>query len=161
MPKVIKSQLIEIILPGTAGGNTATKIQFQDQPYLRNKFITGIEILTANDVSVSPTGKTPITGAQMKGAFLTLYLDDPGNRKNVGEWIQLVPFAIMHRVQNNIVAGTALPATPGVQFFDPYVRGMYELANQVIYWEKCFISLGAAYNNTADVSFLFNVYFNG
>jgi hypothetical protein len=159
MPKVSKSQLVELVVPGVAGGNNQTKIQFNDQPYLRGKIITGVEILTSNDCSASPTGKTVISGAQMLKSFLTLYLDDMRGSKNVGEWIQNVPFALMHRVQNNVIPATALPAAPGVQYFDPYVRGMYEIDSQVIYWEKCYVSLSSAFANTTDVSFLFNVYF--
>lgn len=159
MPKVYKSQLIEVILPGIAGGNGATKIQFQDQPYLRNKKITGIEIFTANDMSASPTNKTPITGEQMKKSYLTLYLNDVQNPQDVGEWIQNVPFVSMHRVQNNIISPTALPVAPGVQYSEPFVRQPFELQDQVIYWEKCYITLATAFTNTTDVSFLLQVFF--
>ena len=150
MPKVMKSQLIEVVNPGVAGGgNQATKIQFPDQPYLRGKRITGIEIFTVTDISASPSGKTPITAADMIKSFLTLYLDDPADRasgqKNVGEWIQSVPFTSMHRVQNGSN--------------EPFVRQMFELTGQVIYWEKCYISLATALANTSDKSFLFQVYF--
>ena len=145
MPKVFKSQLVEIISPGIAGGNTATKIQFQDQPYLRGKQITAIEVINGADMTTSPTGKTIVTNTQMKLSYLTLYLNDVNNPKNVGEWIQNVPFTLLHRTQN--------------ASNDPFVRQMYELQGQVIYWEKCFISLATSIANTADVSFLFNVYF--
>lgn len=159
MPKVFKSQLIEVILPGIAGGNNATKIQFQDQPYLRNKKITGIEIFTKNDINASPTNKEPITGEQMGKSYLTLYLNDVQSINDVGEWIQNVPFVAMHRVQNNIISPTALPVAPGVQYTEPFVRSMFELQEQVIYWEKCYITLATAFANTTDVSFLLNVYF--
>jgi hypothetical protein len=146
MPNVNKSQLIELILPGVAvSGNPSTKIQFPDQPYLRFKKIQGVEVLNSNDMTVSPSNKTPISTAQMKGAYLTLYLNDPQNPANVGEWIQNVPFTVLHRIQN---AST-----------DPFVRSMFNLNDQVIYWEKCYISLPTAYLNTTDVSFLIQVYF--
>lgn len=145
MPKVFKSQLVEIISPGIAGGNTATKIQFQDQPYLRGKQITAIEVINSGDMTTSPTGKAIVTNAQMRLSYLTLYLNDVNNPKNVGEWIQNVPFTLLHRTQNAAN--------------DPFVRQMYEMQGQVIYWEKCFISLASSLANTADVSFLFNVYF--
>jgi hypothetical protein len=145
MPKVFKSQLVEIVSPGITGGNGATKIQFQDQPYLRNKQIYGIEIINSNDMTSSPTGKTPLTPAQAKLSYLTLYLNEVNNPKNVGEWIQNVPFTLLHRIQNTSN--------------DNFVRQMYELQGQTIYWEKCYISLATGLNNTADVSFLFNVYF--
>lgn len=147
MPKVIKSQLIELVNLGIAGGNTATKLQFTDQPYLRNKKITGIEIINSSDMSVSASGNTPISNAQMQKCFLTLYLNDLSNPGSVGEWIQNVPFTLLHRVQN---AST-----------DPYVREAYNLAGQVIYWEKCYVTFGTALANTTNVSILLNVYFEG
>ena len=145
MPKVYKSQLVELINPGISGGNTATRIQFNDLPYLRGKRITGIEIINSNDMSASPTNNTPISAAQMEKSYLTLYLNDATNPQNVGEWIQNVPFTLMHRVQN--VSN------------DPFVRQMYELVGQVIYWEKCYITLSTAFGNTTNVSFLLQVYF--
>lgn len=159
MPKVYKSQLIEIVNPGQAGGNPSTKIQFQDQPYLRNKKIYGIEVFTKNDMAVSPTNKTLIDSATFKKSYLTLYSTDTNNVANIGEWLQNIPFAVMHRVQNNVTEGQTLPANPNVQFFDPFCRSMYELTGQIIYWEKCFITLPTAILNTSDVSFVFNVYF--
>ena len=147
MPKIQKSQLIELISPGVTGGNQATKIQFQDQPYLRNKVIQSIEIVTSDDMTKSPTNNTPISAAQMQLAYLTLYLNDPSNPKNVGEWLQNIPFTIMHRIQN---------ATPS-----PFVRQLFELEGMVIYWEKCYITLATPYANTANVSFLLNVTFKG
>ncbi len=145
--KIIKSQLIEVILPGVAGGNQTTKIQFPDQPYLRNVNTLGIEVINVNDMTLSPSNKTPLSTAQMKAAYLTLYLNDIDNPQDVGEWIQNIPLAILHRVQNGSN--------------DPFVRPPFELSGQRIYWEKCYITLPAAFANVADVSFLFNVYFKG
>jgi hypothetical protein len=142
MPKVFKSQLIELINPANSG---ATKIQFQDQPYLRNKQIFGIEILTVNDMTKSPTNRNVITTANMQISYLTLYLNDVQNSNNVGEWIQSVPFPVMHRIQNSQT--------------EPFVRQMFELQGQVIYWEKCYISCATSLGNTSDVSFLIQVYF--
>lgn len=147
MPKVFKSQLIEVVLPGIAGGNQSTKVQFPDQPYLRYKGITGIEVINNGDMTLSPSGKTPVSNAQMRTSYLTLYLNEVDNPKNTGEWIQNVPFTLLHRVQN---AAT-----------DPFARQAYELQGQVIYWEKCYITFPVAFANTADISFLFNVYFKG
>ena len=143
MPKVYKSQLIEQVYPQ---GATLTKIQFNDQPYLRNKQIYGLEVFNSTDITLSPTNITPLTAAQMKTAYLTLYLNDVGNPSNVGEWIQQVPFTAMHRVQNG---------TP-----DPFVRQLFELQGQVIYWEKCYITFPVALSAAgAPISILLNVYF--
>lgn len=150
MPKVFKSQLIELVSTGIATtGNPSTKYQFLDQPYLRGKQITGIEILTSTDMSATPTNRTPITIAQMQTSYLTLYLDDITKPNSVGEWIQSVPFTLLRRTQNS---GSS-------QTNQPFVRQMFELQGQVIYWEKCYVSLSAPFSNTTDVSFLFNVYF--
>lgn len=143
MPKVFKSQLVEQVYPQ---GASLTKVQLNDQPYLRNKQIYGIEVINVSDMTLSPTNLTPLTNAQMKTAYLTLYLNDVGNPANVGEWIQQVPFTLMHRVQN---AAT-----------DPFVRQMFELNGQVIYWEKCYVTFPVALVATsAPISILFNVYF--
>jgi len=142
MPKVFKSQLIELINPANSG---ATKIQFQDQPYLRGKQIYGIEILTVNDVTKSPTNRNVITTANMQISYLTLYLNDLMSSNSVGEWIQSVPFPVMHRLQNSSN--------------EPFVRQMYELNGQVIYWEKCYINCAVSLGNTSDVSYLIQVYF--
>jgi hypothetical protein len=147
MPKVIKSQLIEVVNPGVAGGSNVTKIQFPDQPYLRNKKIMGIEILNVNDMALSPTNKVPISTEIMQKAYLTLYLNDVSNPGSVGEWIQSVPFTVLHRIQNSAS--------------DPFVRDMFNLQNQVIYWEKCYISVPTALGNTTDISFLLQIYFQG
>jgi hypothetical protein len=144
MPTVIKSQLIELIFPANS---TATKFQFNDQPYLRNKQITGIEAFNANDVSNSPSGNTVVTATQLKQSYITLYLNDPGAPQNVGEWIQNVPLTILHRVQN--------------ASNDAFVRKPYDMVGQVIYWEKCFLTFSGSLGNSTNVSFLFNVYFKG
>lgn len=147
MQKVYKSQLVEIVSAGVAGGNTATKIQFQDQPYLRGKSIFSIEIITNNDMLgyTSPTGRTIYSLTGQGSAYLTLYLNDVNNPNNVGEWIQNVPFPLLHRIQNSAN--------------ESFVRKAYDMAGQTIYWEKCFITLPLAFNNSTDLSFLFNVYF--
>lgn len=143
MPKVFKCQLIEVIQPANS---TATKLQFQDFPYLRNRQIFGIESLNNLDMSVSPTGKTPPTPTEAGKAFLTLYIDDlQSGAKNVGEWIQNVPFSLLHRVQTTTSA--------------PFVRQMFDLTGQIVYWEKCYLNFGSGLGNTSDVSFCFNVYF--
>jgi hypothetical protein len=143
MPKVFKSQLIEVIQPANS---TATKLQFQDFPYLRGRQIFGIEALNGLDATASPTGKTLPTTAESLKSYLTLYLDDRNEgAKNVGEWIQNVPFSLLHRIQTTTAS--------------PFVRQMFEMTGQIVYWEKCFLSFSSSLGNVADVSFCFNVYF--
>jgi hypothetical protein len=144
MPLVYKSQLIELIV---TAGSTTTKLQFPDQPYLRNKQILGIETLIDGDVDASPSNRTPISLNDFQKSYLTLYLNDVTVPNAVGEWIQNVPFPLLHRIQNTAT--------------DPFVREMYNLAGQVIYWEKCFVSFASALTPVTDVSILLNVYFKG
>ena len=152
MPKVYKSQLIEVVQPANS---TATKLQFQDFPYLRGRQIFGIEAYNNLDITTSPTGKTPPTPAQSLVSFLTLYLDDrTEGAKNVGEWIQNVPFTSLHRTDVTIYTTTANAYTQ-----PPFVVQMYELTGQIIYWEKCFLNFGSWSAVATDVSFCFNVYF--
>lgn len=145
MLKIQKSQLVELKIYGISSGNTGTNFQFQDQPYLRGKKIFGLESFTSTDVPISPTGSTTTNGDQYKKGFLTLYVNDIKNPSSVGEWIQNVPMTILHRVQN--VDQQA------------FVRIPYLMAGQTIIWDKSYVRLTSSFNNTTDISFLFNVYF--
>lgn len=152
MPKVFKSQLIEVIQPANS---TQTKLQFQDFPYLRGRQIFGIEVYNRLDMSNSPTNKLLPTVAQSQLAYLTLYLDDRNEgAKNVGEWIQNVPFSAMRRTQTSIYSATANDVTTA-----PFVRQMFELTGQIIYWEKCYWNFAGWTAVGTDVSFCLNVYF--
>jgi len=143
--KVTKSQLVELKIFGISGGNTGTNFQFQDQPYLRNKKIYGLESFQVDEVPVSPTGAAIVGEADYIKGYLTLYTNDIKDPKSVGEWIQNVPMVVLHRVQNG---------TPTA-----FVRIPYVLAGQTIIWDKSYIRLTSPLNNTADKSFIFNVYF--
>ena len=145
MVKVSKSQLVELKIYGIASGNTGKNFQFQDQPYLRNKKIFGLESFVDAEVPISPTGANVTSPSQYQKGFLTLYTNDIKNPSSVGEWIQNVPMTILHRVQNNVATA--------------FVRVPYVLAGQTIIWDKSYVRLTSAFNNTTDVSFIFNVYF--
>lgn len=143
--KAIKTQLVEIVLQGVpAPGNQQTKIQFPDQPYLRNKKIWALEIFNVGDVPVSPSQNAVISNANMIASFLTLYLTDPDNPDSTGEWVQSVPLAVMHKIQNAAS--------------DPFNRAGFIMVGQTVSWEKCYFTLAAAFANTANLSFLLNVY---
>lgn len=164
MPKVNKSQLIEVINTGVAAtGNQSTKIQFPDQPYLRGKQIFGLEIFTYDDFPLTPSNRSVIPYYVAQKSFLTLYSDDIENTGNVGEWIQSVPFMVLHRMQSqntttgaaNTGGGSATATTTP----NTFGRSMFLLQGQRIIWEKSYISLASAVGNTVDVSFLVQVYF--
>jgi hypothetical protein len=149
MFRVKKSQLVELKVFGVATtGNTGTRFQFQDQPYLRFKPVTGIETFNVVDVPTSPTGAAIVSAAQLVTGYLTLYINDVDDPSSVGEWIQNVPMTILKRTQDQ---------TAGV--IAPFVRQPFLMAGQTVIWDKSYITLATPLNNTTDLSFIFNVYF--
>lgn len=139
---VRKSQFVELVVAGVAGGNTQTHVQFTPQVYLQGKPTFFIEAYTGNDVTISPLGNAVATVAQFKLATLTLYMSDPDDPKSFGNWVQNMSLWDLHRIQN----GT-----------DPYVKELFKMAGPYITWEKSYIDLSSALANTTNVSFLFNV----
>jgi hypothetical protein len=136
------SQLIELTVPQAS---TQLRVQFNDIPYLRNNFIDSIEVFTVTDMPLSPSGNAVITAANLKGAFLTLWVTD--EVRGAGEYIQLLPLSVLHYLQNSAN--------------DPFERNPFLLNNRVISWDKCYITLAAALGNSgAPVSFMFNVGFS-
>lgn len=139
------TQLVEIVVPGIAGGNTQQRIQFTDQPYLRFKSITGLETYSVTDLSISPQGNVVVAASVLSGAYLTLYTSNPDSPNDQGEWIQLLPMWNLHTLQNSAT--------------DPFERVPFLLAGQTILWEKSYINLAAPIMNTVNNSFLLNVSF--
>lgn len=143
--RINKSQLVELKIFGIAGGNTGTNFQFQDQPYLRQAKIIGLESFMQPEVPESPTGSAVVGEPEYIKGYLTLYTNDIKNPSSVGEWLQNIPMVVLHRVQN---ADNS-----------PFVRIPYLLQGQTIIWDKSYIRLTSPLGNTEDRSFLFNVYF--
>ena len=98
-------------------------------------------------MDASPSNRVPLSLNEYQRSYLTLYLNDVTVPNAIGEWIQNVPFVLLHRIQNTAT--------------DPFVREPYNLAGQVIYWEKCFVNFATALAPATDVSILLNVYFKG
>ena len=144
-----KYQLVEVVLQGVSGGNQQVRVQFPDQPYLRNRKIMGIDIYDFGSVTNSPAQNAPATIANLKTAFLTLYLNDPGAPTDLGEWINLVPLVRFNNQES-----------PGVAT-ENFARMPFNMVGQSVQWEKCYITLAAPLANTANVSFLFGIYFEG
>ena len=143
-----KIQNVEIISYGVAGGNTTQRIQFTDQPYLRDKHIFGIKTYCSSDLTLSPAGNALPTIAQLSGAYITLYMDDPDNKSAQGEYFQLVPLIDLRSTQTGSAA-------------QPFSWFPFELVGQTIYWEKSYVVIPTAngWNNTANISLIFMVSF--
>jgi hypothetical protein len=146
MIQVRKTQNLELIIPGVAGGNTQTVFNFVPQPYLQDKYMSSLEVLFPTDIPLSQSGATLLPSANLQNAFLTLYFYNPDNKDDTigGQFIQNRPLVLFHRLSN----GT-----------DPFVFAFPEMAGQMIFWEKSFVSFAstAPPNNTAQRVIVFDV----
>jgi hypothetical protein len=154
-----RTQLIEFVVQGTGTANAQQKIQFTDQPYLRNMPMYWLSAYNADDIPVSPQQNAVISAAQMAGCFLTLYTSDPQSPGLIdgkadskwydrkGEFFTQIPLIDLHNIQNADQ--------------DAFNRILFQLRGQAIYWEKSYITIGTAggLGNTDNLSFLFSVGF--
>lgn len=163
-----KSELVEVPVLGASGGNGQTRISFPDQPQLRYKLLQSIEAYCVNDVSMTPTQTPVVSAAQLLGATLVMYIEDPDKApiRNprvpiqtqdkvglaMGEYIKM-PLNSIHRIQSYVGAASTTPV--------PFVRALPQFQNIYVQWEKCYIMLAAPLANTTTVSFYFNVYYSG
>jgi hypothetical protein len=137
MIRIERFEYIEIAVPS---GSTLTRFQFNDQPNLRNAKISAIQIYTAGSITATGlTGSTPVTTADLKKSFLTLYQGD----------LQLV-YTLPLISLNSMVTG----ATP-----DPYVFELPAINGMTVSWTKSYVSLPTALATTG-VAYSFGVYYN-
>jgi hypothetical protein len=136
MTRIERFEAVEIPVPS---GSTLTRFYFPDLPNLRNARITNIAIYTAGTITATPlTGSTPVTTADLKKSFLTLYEGD----------LQLV-YNIPMLSFNSIVNGAADP----YQFELPSVNGL------TVSWVKSYVSLPTALATTG-VAYSFGVFYH-
>jgi len=136
MIRIERFEAVEINVPTSS---TLTRFYFPDLPNLRNAKITAIQVYTAGTITATPlTGSTPVTTADLKKSFLTLYEGD----------LQLVYNVPMLNF-NNIVNSAADPYT----FELPNVNGI------TISWVKSYVSLPTALSTTG-VAYSFGVYYH-
>lgn len=135
--KINKTQLIEVIIHQ---GTTATRFNIPDQPQLRQKKTLSIEIFNADDVTVSPSGNTTVSGANVERSFLTLYINESNGIS--GEYVQNIPLTALHRC----IVGTT----------NAYVYQIAEFNNKMIDWSKSYITCQGGTWGTA-LSYLINV----
>ena len=136
MTRIERFEAVEIAVPTSS---TLTRFYFPDLPNLRNARITNIAIYTAGTITATPlTGSTPVTTADLKKSFLTLYEGD----------LQLV-YNIPVLSFNSIVNS----ATDPYQFELPSVNGL------TVSWVKSYVSLPTALATTG-VAYSFGVYYH-
>lgn len=137
MIRIERFEAVEISVPG---GSTLTRFYFPDLPNLRNAKISAIQVYTAGSITATPlTGSTPVTTADLKKSFLTLYQGD----------LQLVYNVPMISL-NNMVTGS----TP-----DPYTFELPAVNGITVSWVKSYVNLPSALATTG-VAYSFGVYYN-
>jgi hypothetical protein len=134
--KVTRFEAVEISVPS---GSTLTQFSFPDLSNLRNAKIDRIVFYTAGTISATPlTGSTPVTTADMKKSFVTLYEGD---------------LQLLYRVPilefNNIVNSAT----------DPYQNDPLDINGITISWTKSFISLPSALSTT-NVAYSIGVFYH-
>jgi hypothetical protein len=134
--KVQRFEAVEISVPN---GSVLTQFNFPDLPNLRNARIDRIVFYTAGTISATPlTGSTPVTTADMKKSFVTLYEGD---------------LQLLYRVPilefNNIVNSST----------DPYQNDPLDINGITISWTKSFISLPSALSIT-NVAYSIGVFYH-
>jgi len=136
MIRIDRFEAVEIAVPS---GSTLTRFYFPDLPNLRNAKITAIQVYTAGSITATPlTGSTPVTTADLKKSFLTLYEGD----------LQLIYNTPMVGL-NNIVNSAA----------DPYSFELPAINGITISWVKSYVVLPTALATTG-VAYSFGVYYH-
>lgn len=134
--KVARFEAIEIAVPN---GSNLTRYPFPDLPNLRNAKIDRIVFYTAGTISATPlTGSTPVTTADMKKSFVTLYEGD----------LQLL-YSVPILEFNNIVNSAT----------DPYQNDPLDIDGITISWTKSYISLPSALTTT-NVAYSIGVFYH-
>jgi hypothetical protein len=136
MIRIDRFEAVEIPVPS---GSTLTRFYFPDLPNLRNAKVNNIQIYTAGSITATPlTGSTPVTTADMKKSFITLYSGD----------LQLV-YNMPLLAFNNMVNS----ATDPYVFNNPVINGI------TISWVKSYVVLPTALATTG-TAYSFGVYYN-
>lgn len=136
--KALKYELVELVIPGVAGGQTGTRWNFPDLPKLRYTSLQAATIFTAGTLTLSPLGNAIMTTARLAKAYITFYANERQD-------LYRIPLLEMNHVQNSVP--------------DPFTRQLFEFAGQKVTWEKTYIEFGSAPGNTANESILLGVYY--
>lgn len=161
-------RLVNLTIPGIAGGNTGVDFTFADQPDIRYARTTGIAAVFANDLSHTQPDTVPIVADVLAPKFtLVLETNDPddpvimkGSEKtklkgHAGRFtgtldtIQWMPLTMIHINQN---FGTS-PAS--------FVRQMIHWKDRYIVWQKSHLKVApGGVGNTTDVAICLAVFYS-
>lgn len=138
--KAAKYELVELLVPGVAGGVTQTQFSFPDLPKLRYTSLLAIETFGVDQMTASPNNVAVATAAILQKSYLTLYANERQD-------LYRIPLISMVRAQAVTGATT------------PFTRALYEVNGAKVTWDKSFITTASAPANTTNFSFIFGVYY--
>ena len=132
--RIKRYQAVEINVPS---GSSLTFFSFTDQPQLRNAKIQGIQVYTPTAITKTPlSGATPVTLADLKQSFLTLYQGDL-------QIIYRLPLLAFNNIQD---------------LTSPSVWELPEMNDIDISWTKSSVTTAAALATTG-VTYSFGIYY--
>jgi hypothetical protein len=136
--KAQKFEFVEIPVTGVAStGQTGTIWSFPDLPKLRYTSLLAMSVYSPNNITVTPSGNTPVTLAILQKSFLVLYANDRQD-------LYRIPLTDLNRTQ---------------AASDPFVRQLFEFNGQKVTWDKSFVQIGSAPGNTTNLSFCFGIHY--
>jgi hypothetical protein len=138
--KAAKYELVELLVPGVAGGQTQTQFSFPDLPKLRYTALMALETFAVDTLTVSPNNVALPSAAILQKSYLVLY-------SNERQDLFRIPLISLIRTQ----------ATTGASA--PFVRSLPEFSGQKITWDKSYVTIASAPANTTNISFCFGVYY--
>lgn len=137
--KAKKYEFVEVVVPGTAGGQTLTRYNFPDLPKLRNTKLQAITCYPNSVVNFTPNNNQVAGNSDLAKSFLVLY-------SNERQDLYRIPLSILNnvRVEGGQEANTMF---------------LYEFNDQSVTWDKCYIELASSPNNTENFSYAFGLYY--
>lgn len=129
---IIRSKLVSVTLP--VGISRGASIEFTDQPELNGTFITGIESITVDQLSVSPS-RNPVVSL-VEASDLVVTLNDGSDKRhdqvpylslntaqNAGIWHEFKPFPVdWQKSAVSFMNTTPLASTVDAVFVVHYFR---------------------------------------
>jgi hypothetical protein len=138
--KTAKYELVELLVPGVAGGQTQTQWSFPDLPKLRYTSLMAMETFGVDQMTVSPNNVAVSTAVILQKSYLVLYANERQD-------LYRIPLISLVRTQATTGAST------------PFVRALYEFNGQKVTWDKSFVQIASAPGNTSNYSYIFGVYY--
>ena len=99
--KAAKYELVELLVPGVAGGQTQTQWSFPDLPKLRYTSLLAMETFGVDTQTVSPNNVATPTAAILQKSYLVLYANERQD-------LYRIPLISLVRTQATTAASTPL-----------------------------------------------------